>query len=62
MNNDMNTISKSVNDDPYIRKKFKNFIEGQTGYHLEYSNDGISISGIINSIKTLNTKNEEDVK
>lgn len=59
MNNDMNTISKSAKDDPHLREKFKNFIYSQTGYNVEYSNDGISINDIINSIKTLNNKNEE---
>lgn len=58
MNNDKDTISKSVKYNPCLREKFKDFINSQTGYRVEYSNDGISINDIINSITLLN-KNEE---
>lgn len=59
-NNDTTVITtKSGNGDYRIMKKFQEYVKRQTGYDVTVSDDGISITDIVNSIKVNNYEETE---
>ena len=59
-NNDITVITaKSGKGNYWIMKKFHGYVKRQTGYDVSVSDDGISTTDIVNSIKGNNYEETE---